>query len=518
MSLGVAVIATLAALVLTGMLVRQCIRAPRLDVGALVVAAAAFTISLVAQSAGASGGYTALTFRAVYLAGGFIAPLALVWGMAEMSAKSVESRFSARLGLSGLTLFGVVVLGTDPLSATAFSKSWPTASVYYMIIPNAVLEIAAVVATLAAGLALAVTGVRARRYGAGWQGLFVAVTAAAVGAVATDLLHVKLPVNSAYAVICLLGAALAWFAGRRASGVPLDEVRFGEQATDDDYGNYARYDGSYGTGGMTAFSDDSGYGLGQSYPGLGRGPGDTGARWYRDDTGGFALSAQGPGMLHDDGANTGGFGRYGTDTGGFDDGSDANFKAWFRDEPQGYRQDHGYGGNDTGRGRLGEEAAFQTGDVLSATGSFRGLGGYGMASGRDVAAGAGAGARQLYGQIAIYTLLDGAADTFDQIAQQVVEQVKAREPETLVYVMHGVPSAPMQRILYEVYRDEDAFEVHKLQPHVRKFEEESKPYVLATNVIELGVRHGKFSPIAPPPVRRALPSGQTQRQWGQDQR
>jgi len=85
----------------------------------------------------------------------------------------------------------------------------------------------------------------------------------------------------------------------------------------------------------------------------------------------------------------------------------------------------------------------------------------------------------------------------------VVEQVKNREPDTLVYVMHGVPAAPMQRILYAIYRDEAAFDRHERQPYIRQFEEEREPYVLATNVIELGVRHAKFMPVAAPRQPRA---------------
>src|SRR5262249_56008417 len=105
---------------------------------------------------------------------------------------------------------------------------------------------------------------------------------------------------------------------------------------------------------------------------------------------------------------------------------------------------------------------------------------------------------RLYGQIAIYTLLDEAAEEFERLASEVVEQVRVREPDTLVYVMHEVPAAPMQRILYAVYRDEAAFDRHERQPYIRQFEEEREPYVLATNVIELGVRHPKFTPPPPP--------------------
>ena len=112
---------------------------------------------------------------------------------------------------------------------------------------------------------------------------------------------------------------------------------------------------------------------------------------------------------------------------------------------------------------------------------------------------------RLYGQIAIYTLIDGQAEEFDRLAQAVVEKVKALEPDTLAYIVHGVPSAPMQRILYEVYRDEAAFTEHGHQPYIQDFEEERKPYVLATNVIELGVRQAKLSPLGGQPGGAPVP-------------
>jgi hypothetical protein len=53
----------------------------------------------------------------------------------------------------------------------------------------------------------------------------------------------------------------------------------------------------------------------------------------------------------------------------------------------------------------------------------------------------------------------------------------------------------MQRILYEVYRSRDAYERHREQPYVLKFEADRRPYVLATNVIELGLQQAKVSPF-----------------------
>ncbi|MGH3404826.1 MAG: putative quinol monooxygenase, partial [Streptosporangiaceae bacterium] len=102
---------------------------------------------------------------------------------------------------------------------------------------------------------------------------------------------------------------------------------------------------------------------------------------------------------------------------------------------------------------------------------------------------------ELFGQIAIYTLMEERTSDFDRLAERVVEQVRADEPDTLVFIVHAVPSAPMQRILYEVYRDRAAFDWHRRQPYVAKFEADRRPYVLATNVIELGLQQAKVSPF-----------------------
>jgi hypothetical protein len=53
----------------------------------------------------------------------------------------------------------------------------------------------------------------------------------------------------------------------------------------------------------------------------------------------------------------------------------------------------------------------------------------------------------------------------------------------------------MQRILYEVYRSREAYERHGRQPYVQQFESDRRPYVLATNVIELGLQQAKVSPF-----------------------
>ena len=112
---------------------------------------------------------------------------------------------------------------------------------------------------------------------------------------------------------------------------------------------------------------------------------------------------------------------------------------------------------------------------------------------------------RLVGQIVIYTLLDGSVPAFDAMIGSVTEQVRAGEPGTLVFIVHAVPSAPQQRILYEVYRDRDAYQAHQQQPYLTRFEQDRREHVLATNVIELSLQPAKVSQL--PALGQPGPAG-----------
>ena len=112
---------------------------------------------------------------------------------------------------------------------------------------------------------------------------------------------------------------------------------------------------------------------------------------------------------------------------------------------------------------------------------------------------------RLYGQIAIYTLLEAGAAEFDRLSGEVLAKVRTGEPNTLVYVVHQVPSAPLQRILYQVYRDRDAYDEHQRQPYVTDFDARLRPLVLATNVIELGVSELKVAALRARSAGRGQP-------------
>jgi quinol monooxygenase YgiN len=490
-------------------LVVRLIRRPRLDLLAWVIATAGLTIALAAQVVGFRSGFTQTTFRAVQLGAQMIAPLALAWGITEVAARSMPVRFVARLGLSALTVVALVILGTDPLSSQPFTRTWPAASVHFQVIPNALLKLLAVVAVLIAVAGAIAAGVRIRG-DRGWRNAFVAVGMAGVAVLVTEGLGVHLPANTGYPVLCVLAAALAVVASVLASRFQSAALRgsgddtgwgpaaagAGQYGGDDSLGLYS---GS-GQGGYPApaegYADGGGY---QRYGGAGYGGPD--ADYDGPVTGAFERPLAGA----FDGPGAGGFD--GSDSGSFDGPVTGMFDPLY--------QENGFGGQGAAAQGPGESAGVWHRDIYPdedtgpdvALQAAMDAGAAGLANAPDILANA-QDIKRLYGQIAIYTLLEHGAEEFDRLAEQVVEQVRANEPDTLLYVLHGVPSAPLQRILYEVYRDRVAYDNHACQSYIREFELGRLPLVLATNVIELGVRQAKVSSLGPsagsPPGRQVL--------------
>jgi quinol monooxygenase YgiN len=116
-----------------------------------------------------------------------------------------------------------------------------------------------------------------------------------------------------------------------------------------------------------------------------------------------------------------------------------------------------------------------------------------------------AGTPRPYGRLSIYTLHEDKTREFDRFAERAAEGVRASEPDTLVYVIHVVPKAPMQRIIYEIYRDRGAFLSHERQPHIRQFAADRAPCVLATNIIDLRLKYAKVAALGPTPEAAAQP-------------
>ncbi len=203
-------------------------------------------------------------------------------------------------------------------------------------------------------------------------------------------------------------------------------------------------------------------------------------------------------------------------------------------------RDGGYGaGRDThqgaGYGRNGNGASGgygRSGYGSSGQGNDSGYGGAGYtaaANGRSGASGfpsefmsvdnddadddAPAGTQRPYGRLSIYTLHEDKTREFDRLAERAAEGVRTSEPDTLVYVIHVVPKAPMQRIIYEIYRDRGAFLSHERQPHIRQFAADRAPCVLATNIIDLRLKYAKVAALGSAPEAPAKPAAQSQASW-----
>jgi quinol monooxygenase YgiN len=512
--------AVVAAIGLVLLLVRAA-RTPRGDLIAWAVALLGLLVSLGAQAAGHLTGFDALTFRVMETGGQVIAPMALIMGLSEAVARSAPGRFAGRLLIPAFTIIPLAVFSTDPLSGSAFTKAWPAPATYYQLIPNKLLEyglapVTSIVAAVTVGIAIR----RSSREFA-WRAALAPVIAAGVAVLVLalpglapalrDHLGLKLPLPSLFAVLCLAAAVLTWYAAIGTASVPIDALRDASLRSGDDRGRYARpprqrggrdeaeprpdagdpYDRLYGDSERDGYGS---YGNGAAGSGgYGRGPyEDDHSRAARDgghgrdgDSGVYDNAAY-DSAIYDSGSQDGADARWGgvDQTGDMEAYREGGAGPWSREPDSGY-------------------AGPRTGDVAASPGGLAAAGPRPAASpvppgGPEAGPGGGqldASREELFGQIAIYTLIEDQAEEFDRLTERVVSQVRSGEPSALVYIVHAVPSAPMQRILYEVYRDRTAYEQHLRQPYVSQFEADRRPYVLATNVIELGLQHAKVSPF-----------------------
>ncbi len=507
-SLVAAAAGVMLALAGTTALATWCARLPRADLIAWTAAMFGLAVALGAQAAGFAAGFGPVTFRAVQLGAQVVATLGLALGLAEVAARSLPVKFAARLAVSALGIVSLVILATDPLATAAFSKAFPAASVYYQPIPNSLLMYALAPVTALVALIAVISTASRSQHDPAWRATLPAVAAAAIGALAlaapglaalaSDRLHARVSSAGAFPALCAAAAALTWFAASRVRHIRLDVVHSDDDDDDDEDETGWRHRRSWAGGDDTSdydpLTDASGrgryaserHGGEQAYDDYhGAGYEQAGHRPYPGDgdfgaSPGFGAAPAGSG--YDDAALPGGALPGGALPGGALPGGAV---------PDGAAGPPGGPGTSALPGAAGAPGAPGLGGA-GQPGMLPGM--PGMPPGLPPADDHEAWSR-LFGQIAIYTLLEDRVHAFDELTEEIVELVRAREPGTLVYIVHAVPSAPMQRILYEVYRDREAYEEHKRQPYIAKFELDRRPYVLATNVIELGLQRAKISPM-----------------------
>ena len=429
----------LVAAVAAGMLAGRCFRQPRVGFIVWTAATLGLTIALAAQSMGFASGFGPATFRAVQLFALLLAPLWLAWGLVEVAVTSEGTRFGARLIASALTVVATVILATDPLTAQPFSKAWPLTGTHFQPVARDALAVVQAVAVVLAVVTASLAAFRASR-GSGPPVTVVVPVALAVLMTAGQ--RVPLPA-AAYPLLSMMAAALVWFAVSRMGGPS-------RRAT-------ARGGSSGGRG--EGVRDASGK------------PGDD---YWPDDRAAGDYVPEGQ------------YVSYGQ-------GWPGNARPWgdFPGGPTARPAPNGDRGMRPGPPRPPERprVPVPAGAELGAAESPRPA----SAAGSPAAA-----ATRPYGRILIFTVLDDRVAEFDRLAEDTAEHVRTGEPDTLVYVIHLVPNAPMQRIFYEIYRDRAAFDSHESQPYMQRFVTERRACVLATNVIELRLKYAKVAPLPSP--------------------
>jgi quinol monooxygenase YgiN len=535
LSLIVVSLGAVVAAVGTGVLTARVVRAPRLYLAAWTLAIFGLAIALAAQAIGYLLHYNSPEFRAMELGAQVLAPLGLCLGLAELVGKSLPARFAMRLAVSAMATVAIVILAVDPLNAVVtFSKHWPNPANVYDLIPKSLIEYVLAPFTAATALvSVLVAMVRSRRE----QAARDAVTSVAAGATAamaaalpgiswllSRYVGASLPSpGGVFAAACLLSAALIWLAAELAVRRGVSPARAGARLPRGDADGWHGQD----AGQDDRYQDDR-Y-QSEDYQGYGASPGRTSGRYDDDEVGAaFAGAPYGSTVPHSQNGHD--FASAGLPAGVHDDGAAYPALAALAaeaidqpDEADRYRASSGqysmadpYGmsdpfGDNGGNGHSGPHAgdagygAGRYGDGGPQAGlSPRADGpGSGQHRDRDQLPGRGGYPSQadgdaharLFGQIGIYTLIEERIEEFDRLTERVVAQVRAREPDTLVYIVHAVPTAPMQRILYEVYRDRAAYEEHMQRPYVVRYEHERRPFVLAANVIEVGLQQAKVSPF-----------------------
>ncbi|GGK79862.1 hypothetical protein Ppa06_50610 [Planomonospora parontospora subsp. parontospora] len=550
MEVLVAVIALAGALlaaIATGALANRLRTEPAGWLIAWSVATAALCVSLGVMAAGHLLGFGALTFRVYQLTGSLLAPLWLAVGVIQLLARKPAAKFGSWLPGAGLTAVGLVILLVDPVrNEKDFAKTLPVTAAHWNPPPSYLLMAlqAFVAVVLLAGLVVAVLR---WRNGDDYDtdnmhalGVLAPTGLALVGACAFGA------PGTLIVLLHLLAAAAVWYAVLRplAPYDDEDDDDFEEDDWEDRRPRLApprdvqvagrRTVPGQPTGAapvqMPGAAPEAAPGAASGQPSRRSGLGDLVAEYRagEQDVDYAARMRQPgqPGQAHDDpfgGPATGTFmaGEYGMPltgqppadhdytqppprTGQFvmppATGPVTGEYSIPLNEFGGHAPSPGV--QDRASRPMPAEEAFGARSPMSAEEAF------GAPAGPPGPARSSAApgtpplpddrvrvSPSIFGLLTVFTLIDGTGEAFDRLAEETVEIVRGSEPDTLIYACHSVKSAPLQRIVYELYRDEVAYREHQSQPHVERFVAERQGMVLATNVIELNVNAAKVIPL-----------------------
>src|SRR3569833_842137 len=109
----------------------------------------------------------------------------------------------------------------------------------------------------------------------------------------------------------------------------------------------------------------------------------------------------------------------------------------------------------------------------------------------------------MFGLVVRFTCKDrSSAEAFDRLVAETVEKIRSNEPGTLVYAVNRVDADPLQRVIYELYRDRAAFDAHEEQDHTKKLLNAREQYLSATEGDWLTLLSGKGTAGRVPSIKR----------------
>ncbi|MFG2087882.1 MULTISPECIES: putative quinol monooxygenase [unclassified Spirillospora] len=431
-----ALVATLGALLVTGLLIQRAYQDRLLYLIAWSFTQVGLSLALLSMGVGFLAGFNGVFFRVMELGAALIGPLWLALGMIELIARYVQVRFAAWLFAISYTFVAIVILLLDPLKGS-LSKDLPKPGSTYDALPLLLIDGAHVVAVLALAACTGVTAwLASKRDEEAGELLIPIALVALAGVLVVSGTRGFLP--APLAVIALGAAAgLVWYGAMRT--IPVYDDEEGYDGYRDDHGNEP----------MTGYEE-------QGYP-------RSRAESVRPDPVPAPTPSPDPrrGELR------------------FPEPAPAEPLRFPPDNPAGPTAVDGAGGRAGAAGMGVAGLPEQNRHAGPSRGAFGGE-----------LAGA-------CGQITVYTLLDGREDAFDRLATDLVKAALAVEPDTMIFACHEVVGGPTQRIFYQLFRDEAAFAAHRQQPHLQRFLAESRTHVLATNVIELRLGAAKVPLPAP---------------------
>ena len=78
----------------------------------------------------------------------------------------------------------------------------------------------------------------------------------------------------------------------------------------------------------------------------------------------------------------------------------------------------------------------------------------------------------MFALVVRFTVLPDHLEAFDALVSDTLAQIARHEPATLVYLSHQRAERPYERVFYECYQSDDAFQFHEAQAHTIRFLQE----------------------------------------------